>query len=110
MRRGLPPEMRLTNASVRPLVSPLTRFEACDRNATQDGFARKPPLTAAPQDAPLAGPPFAAREISTLRPILQAVPLLLTRPERRTAKTSRRPLVSRATRLDASDSNAITRA
>src|SRR3954453_9406210 len=110
MRRGFPPEMRLTNASVRPLVSPLTRFEACDRNATQDGFARKPPLTAAPHEAPLAGPPFAAREISTLRPILQAVPLLLIDPVRRTTKTSRRPLASPATRVDGSGLDVVTSA
>src|SRR5215216_2057900 len=110
MRRGLPPDMRLTNASTRPFVSPLTRLEAWDRNATHDGFLRNAPLTAGEYDGPLAGAPLAVREISTFLPIFQAVPLLSIEPARLTTKTSLTPLVSPRTRFDASDSNAMTRA
>ena len=42
-RFGVPREMLETNASVTPLRSPATRFEASERNATHRGRTSKPP-------------------------------------------------------------------
>jgi hypothetical protein len=56
------------NASTLPLVSPRTRFDADDRNATQFAWPlSKSPSTAAPHEGPSAGPD-GPRETSTVRP------------------------------------------
>jgi hypothetical protein len=103
-RRGAPPLSRVTNASTWRLESPPTRLEAAERKPTQFGLPRKPPLTAAPHDGPLAGAPPRVRDIRRARPGVQGVPRLLALPLRRVAKTSLTPLVSPRTRSDASDS------
>src|SRR6266540_2721921 len=110
-----PPGPRETNASGAPLLSPATRLLAAETNATHEGLETsspprvpaKEPSIAAPPDAPLAGLPSAALEISWVPPIDQGEPLLPNGPARVTRKTSRRPLVSPGTRFVASDSKAM---
>ena len=113
-RVGAPLVRPATKASVLPLVSPATRFDADDRKPTHDGpltsaFANEPSIDGA-HDGPLAGAPPRPREISTVRSGAQGEPLLPKVPPRSTAKTSFWPFVSPETRSDASDSNAIARA
>src|SRR4051812_48787156 len=107
-RRPLPPS-RDTKASILPLVSPRTRFDAADRNATHLGRARNEPSTAGAHDGPLAGAPM-PRETRIVEPGNHCVPSLPKTPSRRTTKTSLTPLASPATRFEASDWNAIARA
>src|SRR5215217_609933 len=109
-RRIFRPFRRTTNASTLPLVSPGTRFDADDRNATQRGRFLKAPSTAAPQEGPFAWPPLRGRETRRVPPGNHWVPSLAKTPARRTTKMSLTPLVSPATRSEASDSNAMTRA
>ena len=110
MRVAARPGPRERKASTRPLVSPRTRLEAADRNATHDPRSVKLPLTAAPHDAPFAPWPPMPRETRIVRPGFQLAPLLPTRPARLTANTSVRPLESLRTRLDAEDWKAMMRA
>src|SRR3954470_18953657 len=99
-----------TKASTLPLVSPRTRFEAADRNATHFGRARNAPSTTGAHDGPLAGAPPRPRETRTAGAANHCVPSLPKTPSRRTTKTSLTPLVSPATMFEASDWKAIARA
>src|SRR5436190_209176 len=109
-RRGAPLRRFLTKASVAPLVSPPTMFDASDRKPTQVGLRWKPPLMAGMDEGPLAGAPLRVREMRTVRAARHLEPLLPIGPLRRTAKTSCTPLVSPRTMSLACDSNAIARA
>src|SRR3954451_6159006 len=102
-RLGFAPAWRTTNASTRPLVSPPTRFEAAERNPIQRGRAWKPPETDGAHDGAFAGAPLTVRETSFVGPACHGAPLLPIWPRLWMAKTSVWPLVSFATRLDASD-------
>src|SRR4051794_28954445 len=86
-RRSARPGALAKKASTLPLVSPRTRFDAADRNATHDPACRKSPPTAGKEDGPLAGSPPRPRETRIESPPLQRVPLLLIDPRRLTAKT-----------------------
>src|SRR3954470_19693962 len=81
-RRGARPGAEAMNASTFPFVSPATRFDAPDTNATHDPAWRKSPPTAAPDDGPLAGSPPRPRETRIASPPLHCVPLLLIDPRR----------------------------
>src|SRR2546421_3627508 len=110
MRLRLSPGPCERNASTLPLVSPFTRLEAADRNATQRGELRKLPSTDGANDGPLAGLPCLPLERRIVLPGCQTEPSLPKLPPRRIAKTSLTPLVSPVTRSDASDWKAIMRA
>src|SRR3954447_23687019 len=106
-RRGRAPTGFEMNASVTPLVSPGTRFVASERKATHEPFVVVLPSTAAPNDGPSAGP-SGPRESSAASLTAHGEPVLPNEPPRRTAKTSRWPFVSPATRFEATDSKAMT--
>src|SRR4051812_1838646 len=99
-----------TKASALPFVSPRTRFEAAERNATHVGREWKAPSTAGPHEGPLACAPPSPRETRMAGAANHCVPSLPKTPSRRTTKTSLTPLVSPGTMFDASDWNAIARA
>ena len=63
-----------TNASGLPLVSPRTRFEAAETNATQCGATREVPSTAGALEGPLAGAPPRPTETSSRLPACHGVP------------------------------------
>src|SRR4051794_27763152 len=98
-----------TNASATPFVSPGTRLDASDTNATQRGACSCSPSTSGRYERPLAGAPPSPREIRRVFPILHGGPFELYGRLRRTTNTSvTDPLPSCATRLDASESKAAT--
>src|SRR4051794_5131875 len=110
-RRGVPPLIFATNASVTPLVSPPPMLLASERKPTQvGGVSWKAPSIVAAKEAPLARARLPVREIRTVRPIRHGTPSLSILPVRLTTNTSLTPFVSPLTRFDASDWKAIARA
>src|SRR5689334_18695885 len=106
-RRGLPPRIFATNASVTPFVSPLPMFDASERKPTQvGGVSWKAPSIEGANEAPLARARPPVREIRTVLPICHGTPSLSILPVRSTTNTSLTPFVSPRTRSEASDWNA----
>lgn len=87
-RSVVPNSQSRTNTSLNPLVSPATRFDAPEMNATY----RPSPLTVAELDAPLPWAPVLPTLTRTVSPV-----------ELSWRNTSVTPLVSPVTRLAASD-------
>src|SRR5437764_142236 len=96
------------NASATPLVSRGTRFDAFETNATQRGPWFCSPSMSGRYDGPFAGPPFGAREISSVLPFCHGGPDSEILPVRWTRKTSVVPFVSPDTMFDASESKAAS--
>src|SRR5215210_9098127 len=74
-RRIEPLRRSRTNASGRPLVSPGTRFDAAETNATQWGATREVPSTDGRVEGPLAGCPPIPADASTVSPACHGAPL-----------------------------------
>ena len=64
-----------TNASGFPLVSPGTRFDASETNATQRGACSCSPSTSGRYERPFAGVPPSPRETRWVLPMIQGGPL-----------------------------------
>src|SRR3954453_3971136 len=73
-RRIEPVRRSRTNASGRPLVSPGTRLEAAETNATQWGASREVPSSPGRDEGPLAGAPPMPPETSRVAPGCHGVP------------------------------------
>src|SRR2546423_15003640 len=103
MRLRLSPGPCERNASILPFVSPFTRLEAPDRNATQCGELRKLPSTDGANDGPLAGLPCRPFDRRTVLPGCQTEPSLSKLPPPRIAQASLTPLLPPPTTTAASD-------
>jgi hypothetical protein len=97
-------------ASATPLVSPRTRFDASETNATHRAGRWPSPLTDGPYERPFAGCPPKPRDTSTVLPACHGDPWSSYGSPRTTANTSVTPFVSAGVMSLASDSNAMMRA